>query len=74
MKSSALLGIVLLLLGAGIPSYGYFSYRTRETVLKVGPLEATADRTRTVSLPPILGWGLVAGGAVVVILSARRKA
>ena len=74
MKSSALLGIVLLLLGAGIPSYGYFSYRTRETVLKVGPLEATADRTRTVSLPPVLGWALVGAGASVLIFSRKGKA
>ena len=74
MKGALLLGVALILGGAAILSYGYFSYQSRETVLKVGPLEATADRTRTVSLPPILGWGLVAGGAVVLILSARKKA
>ena len=73
MKGTLLIGIALLLGGAAILSYGYFSYQSRETVLKIGPLEATADRTRTVSLPPILGWGLVAGGAAVLILSARKK-
>ena len=74
MKSSLLLGIALILVGAAILSYGYFSYQSRETVLKIGPLEATADRTRTVSLPPILGSGLVADGAGMLIFSARRKA
>ena len=74
MKGTLLLGIALILGGAAILSYGYFSYQSRETVLKVGPFEATADRTRTVSLPPILGWGLVAGGAGILIFSARKKA
>ena len=74
MKGAALPGIVLILLGAAILAYGYFSFHTRETVLKVGPIEATADRTRTVSLPPILGWGLVAGGVCVLIFSAGKKA
>ena len=73
MKSSVVLGIVLLLIGAGILSYGYFSYRTRETVLKVGPIEATADRTRTVALPPVLGWALVVAGASVLIFSRKAK-
>ena len=73
MKGTLLLGIALILVGAAILSYGYFSYQSRETVLKVGPIEATADRTRTVSLPPILGWGLVAGGACMLIFSGRRK-
>ncbi|MEO6789213.1 MAG: hypothetical protein ABI318_24070 [Chthoniobacteraceae bacterium] len=74
MKGALLIGIALILGGAAILSYGYFSYRTRETVFKVGSVEATADRTKTVSLPPILGWGLVAGGVCVVIFSARKKA
>ena len=74
MKGTLLLGIALIVLGAGILGYGYFSYQTRETVFKVGPLEATTDRTKTVSLPPVLGWGLLGGGVVVLIFSARRKA
>ena len=74
MKGTFLLGIALILIGAAILGYGYFSYQTRETVLKVGPLEATADRTRTVSLPPVLGWGLLGGGVCVLIFSSRKKA
>ena len=73
MKAPLLLGLALVLIGAGILSYGYFSYQTRETVFKVGPIEATADRTKTVSLPPILGWGFLGVGVCVLIFSARRK-
>jgi len=73
MKSSLILGVALLLIGAAILAYGHFSYRTRETVLEVGPLKATAERTKTVPLPSSLGWALIAGGAVVVVFSARSK-
>ena len=73
MKGTLLTGIALILIGAAILAYGHFSYETRETVLKVGPIEATADRTKTVPLPPILGWGLLGVGACVLIFSARAK-
>lgn len=66
--------MVLILLGAATLAYQQFSYRTRETILEVGPLKATAERTKTVPLPPILGWALVAGGAVVLVFSGRSKA
>jgi len=73
MKNTLIIGMVLILMGAAMLAYQQFSYRTRETVLEVGPLKATAERTKTVPLPPILGWALVAGGAVVLVFSARSK-
>jgi hypothetical protein len=57
-----------------ILGYGHFSYQSRETVLEVGPIKATAERTHNVPIPPILGWALIGGGAVVLVLSARSKA
>lgn len=73
MKNTLILGIALILLGAAILAYGHFSYRTNETVLEVGPITATAEKTHTVPIPPILGWVLVSGGACVLIFSSRSK-
>ena len=73
MKNTLLLGIALILIGAGILAYGQFSYRTRETVLEIGPIKATAETTKTVPQPAILGWALVGGGACVLVFSARSK-
>lgn len=73
MKNTLILGIALMVMGAAMLAYQQFSYRTRETVLEIGPLKATAERTKTVPLPPILGWALIGGGAVVLVLSARSK-
>ena len=74
MKNTLILGIALILHGAGILAYGQFSYRTHETVLEVGPIKATADKTNTVPIPPILGWALLGGGACVLVFSSRAKA
>ena len=74
MKSKPILGIFLILIGAAILAYGQFSYRTTETVLDVGPIKATAEKTKTVPVPPILGWALIGAGACVLIFPARSKA
>jgi hypothetical protein len=73
MKGTLLLGLALVLIGAATLLYGHFSYRTRETVVKLGPLEATAERTKTVPLPPILGWGMIGAGACVLVFSSKSK-
>ncbi len=74
MNNKSILGIILILIGAAILAYGHFSYQSRETVLEVGPIKTTADKTHNVPIPPILGWALIGGGAAVLIFSGRSKA
>ena len=73
MKNALILGIALIIIGAAILAYGHFSYQSRETVLEIGPIKATADKTHTVPMPPILGWALIGGGACVLVFSSRSK-
>lgn len=73
MKSKPILGIILLLVGAAILAYGHFSYKSRETVVEVGPIKATAEKTNTVPLPPILGWVLIGVGAAVLVFPSGSK-
>ena len=73
MKNNLILGIALIVIGAAILAYGPFSYQSRETVLEIGPIKATADKTHTVPMPPILGWALIGGGACVLVFSGRSK-
>ena len=73
MKSKIILGIIPILIGAAILAYGHFSYRTNETVLEVGPIKAVAEKTKTVPIPPVLGWVLIAAGVSVFIIPARSK-
>ena len=73
MKNTLIAGIALILLGAAVLAYRQFSYKTEETVLNIGPIKATAERTRTVPFPPIIGWALIGGGACALIFGARSK-
>ncbi len=74
MKPVAILGVLLIVAGLAALAYQGFTYTSRETVLNVGPIHATADRDKTVSLPPIVGIGAVAGGVVLLIAGVRKAA
>ena len=73
MKPTLIAGIALIVLGAAVLGYDHYTYTTTEQVLKIGPLTATAEKSHTVSFPPILGWLLVVAGAGVLIFGSRSK-
>jgi uncharacterized membrane protein len=72
MKPMALAGIVLIVLGVAALVYQGFTYSSRETILDIGPLHASADRQKTVPLPPVLGGVAVAGGVVLLVAGLRK--
>ena len=74
MKSTAVIGLVLIVLGLAALAYQGINYTTRETVIDVGPLHATAERHRTLPLPPVVGAVAVAGGVVMLVAGMRRHA
>lgn len=73
MKSTLIVGVALIVFGAAVLAYDHYSYTSTDTVLQVGPVTATAERTHTVSLPPILGWLLIVGGAAVLAFAVLSK-
>jgi hypothetical protein len=73
MKPAAMLGVVLIVVGLAALAYQGFTYTTRETVLDIGPIHATADRQRTIPLPPIFGIAAVAGGVALLVVGARKR-
>ena len=74
MKPAALAGIVLIVLGVVALVYQGITYTRRETVLDIGPLHATADREKTLPLPPVLGIAAIAGGVALLVVGSRRRA
>ena len=73
MKTTLIIGIALIAVGGAILGYDHYSYTTVEQVLQIGPITATAEKTHTVLLPPILGWLLLGGGACVLAFAALSK-
>ncbi len=74
MKPMALLGVVLLVIGIGALVYQGINYTSRETVVDIGPLHATADRQKTLPIPPIAGIVAVAAGVALVVVGMRKGA
>jgi len=74
MKPFAIVGVLLIVLGVAALVYQRVTYTSRETVIDVGPVHATADRQRTLPLPPLVGIAAVAGGVALLVASRRKSA
>ena len=66
------IGIVLIAVGLVSLAYQGITYTSRETVLNLGPIKATADTQKTIPVPPILG-GLALAGGVTLLVGAWRS-
>ncbi|NMG74004.1 hypothetical protein [Aromatoleum diolicum] len=73
MKAILITGVALIVMGAAVLGYDHYSYTTTENILQIGPITATAERTHTVSIPPIVGWLLIGGGACVIAYAVLSK-
>ena len=74
MRPLSLVGVVLIVLGLLALVYQGINYTSRETVIDIGPLHATADRQKTLPLSPVLGILAVAGGVVLLVAGVRKEA
>ena len=74
MRSIAVVGVLLVVLGLAALAYQSITYTSRETVIDIGPVHATADRERMLPLPPVLGVAAVAGGVMLLIAGVRKGA
>jgi uncharacterized membrane protein len=68
MKSAIVIGILLILLGIVALSYNRITYTTKEKIVEIGPLQATAEKEKSIPLPPLLGGlALVAGVGLIAV-------
>ena len=68
-----LIGVILVVFGIVALALGGIRYTTREKVLDIGPVEATAERQHSIPLSPIVGLAAIGGGIVLVIASTRTR-
>ena len=72
MKPKIIIAIVLIILGIAALTYQGITYKTREKVVDLGPIQVTAEKTRTFPLPPILGAIALVGGIVLLVTGSRK--
>lgn len=68
-----LLGVILCALGVAALWFGGIPYKSNETVLKLGPLEAKAELDKTAEIPKPVGATLVGVGVVLLLIPGGRK-
>jgi hypothetical protein len=73
MRPLAMLGIVLIVLGAVALAYQGITYTTNEKVVDLGPLKVEAKKEKTIPLPPVLGGVAIVVGLVLLIASSRGR-
>ena len=71
MKPNIIMAITLIVLGIAALGYQGFTYTTREKVVDLGPIHVTAEKTKRLPLPPILGAIALVGG--ILLLVVRRQ-
>jgi hypothetical protein len=72
MKSNSLIGIILIVVGIIAFAYQGITYTTREKVVDLGPIQVTADKTKTLPLPPIVGGIALVGGIVLLVMGGKK--
>lgn len=71
-KPITLIGIALILLGIVAFAYQGITYTSREKVIDVGPIHATADTQKTIPLSPLVGGAALLGGIAMVTVGAKK--
>lgn len=72
MKTSTIFAIILIALGIVSLGYQGITYTTREKVIDIGPVTMTADKTNTISVPPIIGAIALVGGIGLLVLGRKE--
>jgi hypothetical protein len=72
MRPKIIIAIILIALGIVAFAYQGITYTTREKVVDLGPIQMTADKTKTIPLPPIMGAIALVGGIVLLVAGSRK--
>ena len=72
MNTRKIIAILLIVVGLVSLIYGGISWTKEETVLDIGPLQATTRERKTFPMPPIIGGLLLAGGVVLLVMKPRK--
>jgi hypothetical protein len=75
MRSSALMiiGATLIVAGAIALFYHGIPYTSQDIVIDVGPVQATAESSKTWPVPPLLSGLTIAGGIALIVVGSRKR-
>jgi UDP-N-acetylmuramyl pentapeptide phosphotransferase/UDP-N-acetylglucosamine-1-phosphate transferase len=71
VKSSAVAGLILIIIGVISLVFQGVTYTRHKKVLQVGSFEATTEQHKTIPLPPIIGGVALVAGVALLMLGRR---
>ena len=72
MKTNTIIAIILIVVGIVAFAYQGITYTSKEKVVDLGPVQVTAEKTRTFPLPPIVGGIALVGGIVLLLMGGKK--
>jgi len=72
MRPQIIIAIILIALGIAAFAYQGITYTTREKVVDLGPIQVTAEKTKSLPLPPIVGGIALVGGIVLLVMGSKK--
>jgi membrane-bound ClpP family serine protease len=72
MEPYRLIGIILIVIGILAFAYQGITFTTREKIVDLGPIHMTAEKTRTLPLPPVVGGVALVGGIVLLVVGKKK--
>lgn len=71
MRGTALLGVVLIVLGIAGLAFDHFSYTETKPVLKAGPIQVNSQEEHHISIPLVGSIVVLVAGAGLLIAGRR---
>ena len=72
MRPNIVIAIILIVLGISALAYQGFTYTTREKVVDLGPIQVTAEKTKTLPMSPIVGAIALVGGIALLVMGSKK--
>jgi hypothetical protein len=72
MRTNTIIAVILIVLGIAALAYQGITYTTHESVVDIGPLKVTSEKSRTLPLPPIVGAVALAGGIALLVVGRKK--